>query len=135
MVRSHVPSVSSAPPAPAEGRDPAAFYGLCALLWGLFCFIAFYTPVLLDDWYQVAWHQRHSLTLANLWSYAHYNYFNYNPRLGENFLLLVNGPLAIHVLVTPTVELAFAGHPRHEVGPPIHVPTEHEEGRAHASRA
>jgi hypothetical protein len=107
MVRSHVPSVSSAPPAPAEGRDPAAFYGLCALLWGLFCFIAFYTPVLLDDWYQVAWHQRHSLTLANLWSYAHYNYFNYNPRLGENFLLLVNGPLAIHVLVTPTVELVL----------------------------
>jgi hypothetical protein len=107
MVRSAVPSSSPPHPTPAERRDAPAFYGLCALLWGFFCLMAYFTPVLLDDWYQVAWHQRHSLTLATLWSYARYDYFNYNPRLGENFLLLVNGPAAIHLLLTPTVELTL----------------------------
>ena len=65
------------------------------------------TPVILDDWYQVAYIQNHGLSPSSVWKYGFFNYFNYNPRIGENFLLIVNGPTAINALVTPTVELGL----------------------------
>jgi len=94
------------PPSPSR-RDAAWFYGWCAFLWGLCCLMAYWTPIMLDDWYQVAYWQRHAFSFGAIWDYAHYNYFNYNPRLGENFLLVTNGPWLINVLLTPTIELLF----------------------------
>jgi hypothetical protein len=88
-------------------REALVFWGGCALLWGFLATIAALTPIILDDWYQVAYIEHHGLTPASIWANAVYNYFQYNPRLGENLLLIVNGPPIINVLVTPTVELIF----------------------------
>lgn len=89
----------------AERRAPRRFYGVCAGLWLFFALIAWLTPIMLDDWFEVVFIKKHGLSWASIWQYASYNYVNYNPRLGETLLLVVNGPRVIHVLLTPTVEL------------------------------
>lgn len=108
-------------PSSSTSRERLVFWGLCALLWAFFCFICSYSSTLLDDWYQVIYWQRHPFTLGSIWHNAAYNYLHYNPRLGENFLLLVNGPRWIYLALTPTVEMillftmfaiAFARWPR-----------------------
>ncbi|HET9625499.1 MAG TPA: DUF6056 family protein [Kofleriaceae bacterium] len=88
-------------------RQTAAFAGAVAALWLLFAIQAWNTPVLLDDWYQLTWHRHHPFGLASLWEYYHFNYFHFNPRIGDLLLLIVNGPRAIHVVVTPLVELGL----------------------------
>lgn len=65
------------------------------------------TPVMLDDWYQVIWYKEHSFAVGDILAYAKYNFFNYNPRLGETFLLIVNGPLLVRVLLIATFELGL----------------------------
>ncbi len=92
-------------PPSATRRDRLIFVATCAFLWAFFSFICSYSSVLLDDWYQVIYWQRHPFTLGSIWHNAAYNYMHYNPRLGENFLLLVNGPRWIYLVLTPTVEL------------------------------
>src|SRR5262249_45503508 len=42
-----------------------------------------------------------------IWQYGHYNYFHFNPRIGDVLLLIVNGPRLIHLVLTPLVELAL----------------------------
>lgn len=86
-------------------RDRLWFWGTCAAMWGFFVLICHWSPILLDDWYQVIYWQRHPFSLGALWDNGVYNYFHYNPRLGENFLLLVHGPKIIYWLLTPTVEM------------------------------
>lgn len=86
-------------------KGAAVFYGWCALTWIFFCVICSYSSVLLDDWYQVVYWKWHAFSLGALWDNAVYNYNHYNPRLGENFLLLVNGPRIFHLLLTPSVEM------------------------------
>ena len=39
--------------------------------------------------------------------FAHYNYANYNPRLGETLLLLVDGSRLVHCIITPAFQLAL----------------------------
>jgi hypothetical protein len=97
VLRDGVPSSSR--------RDRVIFVATCAVLWLFFSFICSYSSVLLDDWYQVIYWQRHPFTLGSLWHNAVYNYNHYNPRIGENFLLLVNGPRWIYLVLTPSVEL------------------------------
>ncbi|HEX4419773.1 MAG TPA: DUF6056 family protein [Kofleriaceae bacterium] len=88
-------------------RDRLVFAAGVIGLWGFFVVMAVLTPTQLDDWYEVAWHHHHGFTLAGVLEFARYNYFNYNPRPGETFLLLVNGPRIVHVLITPIFELAL----------------------------
>ncbi|CAN5889731.1 hypothetical protein BH11MYX2_BH11MYX2_03500 [soil metagenome] len=78
-----------------------------AVLWALLFVQAIQTPVLLDDWYQLTWYRSHDLSLASIWAYAHYNYFHFNPRVGDVFLMVLNGPRIIHLIVTPLVEIAL----------------------------
>jgi hypothetical protein len=86
-------------------RDRLVFaLGLVAL-WLFFVYMATLTPTQLDDWYEVAWHRRHDFTVGNVLGFARYNYFNYNPRPGETFLLLVNGPPIVHLVITPLIEV------------------------------
>ncbi|MBE7450089.1 MAG: hypothetical protein HS111_14655 [Kofleriaceae bacterium] len=92
---------------PVAGRERAVFWAGCALLWSYLAVLAYLTPVLLDDWYQLAYLNKHGFSLGSVWDYGVYNYFNYNPRLGENFLLLTNAHRGLHVVLTPTVELGF----------------------------
>jgi hypothetical protein len=61
----------------------------------------------LDDWYEVAWWRQHDFTLANLAAFASYNYMNYNPRIGETLLALVDGPVAVTCVVVPIAQLVF----------------------------
>ena len=76
-------------------------------MW-VFLFVqALHTPTLLDDWYQLTWHRHHALSLHSIWEYGHYNYFHFNPRIGDVLLMLVNGPHAIHLVLTPLVQLAL----------------------------
>jgi hypothetical protein len=82
------------------------FFAAVALMWGFFVLQAVHTPTLLDDWYMLAWHRTHDLSVGSVWEYAHYNYFNFNPRIGDVFMLLVNGPAWIHLVFTPLVQLA-----------------------------
>lgn len=91
-------------PAP---RERVIFWTGNALLWAYLAVLAWLTPVLLDDWYQLAYIKKHGLSPGSVLDYGLWNYFNYNPRLGENFLLLTNGPRIINVLLTPTVILGF----------------------------
>ena len=67
--------------------------------------MAYLTPIILDDWYQVGWLREHELTPGSVAERARWNYLHYNPRLGETFLLLVNGPWPFRVLLTPLIEL------------------------------
>ncbi len=106
---------------PPTRKDRLWFWGTCAAMWGFFVLICHWSPILLDDWYQVIYWQKHPFSLGALWDNGVYNYFHYNPRLGENFLLLVHGPQIIYWLLTPTVEmlllwamfaLAYARWPR-----------------------
>jgi hypothetical protein len=91
----------------ARGRGAAAFWAVVAGLWLVLAVMAYLTPIILDDWYQVGWLRTHDLTISGVLGYARYNYFHYNPRLGETLLLVVNGPRVIHVVLTPLVELAL----------------------------
>ena len=83
------------------------FFAAVAFLYGFFFLQAVHTPTLLDDWYQLTWHRHHDLTPAEIWEYGHYNYFNFNPRIGDVLLLIINGPRWIHLLLTPLVQLAL----------------------------
>jgi hypothetical protein len=76
-------------------------------LWLVFFVQALHTPTLLDDWYQLTWHRTHAFGLSSIWQYAHYNYFHFNPRIGDVLLLIVNGPRAFHLVLTPLVQLAL----------------------------
>ncbi len=93
-------------------REPVVFFATCAALWTIFAVVASWAPRLLDDWYQAVWLQHHELTLGNVLEYTRSNYFNYNPRIGETFLLLTNGPRVLRVLLNASVELGllFVGH-------------------------
>ena len=97
----------------APRREAVVFGCAVAALWLLFAVQAWNTPVLLDDWYQLTWHRNHAFGLSSLWQYFHYNYFHFNPRIGDVLLLIVNGPPAFHLVLTPLVQvgllwLAFA---------------------------
>lgn len=86
-------------------RDRLAFVIGIVALWAFFVAMALLTPPQLDDWYELAWLRHHDFTAGSVLEFARYNYFNYNPRLGETFLLLVNGPRIVHVLITPAFEV------------------------------
>ena len=86
-------------------RDRIVFLATCGAMWSFFAFICSYSPVLLDDWYQVVYWKQHPFTLGSIWHNAVYNYFHYNPRLGENILLIVNGPRWLYLAMTPTMEM------------------------------
>ena len=87
--------------------DRALLLGFAAGLWALFVVLAWLSPVLLDDWYQLAWHKTHAFGLSSIWTYAHYNYFHFNPRLGDTFLLVINGPHIVHLVLSPLVQLGL----------------------------
>lgn len=86
-------------------RDRLVFFAGMIALWAFFAVMATLAPTQLDDWYEVAWHRHHAFTVGNILEFARYNYVNYNPRPGETFLLLVNGPRIVHVLITPIFEV------------------------------
>ncbi len=88
-------------------RDRLVFTAGLVALWLFFVVMASLTPVQLDDWYQVAWHDQHDFTPANVFEFARYNYFNYNPRPGETLLLIVNSPTIAHLVITPVFEVAL----------------------------
>lgn len=83
------------------------FFAAVALMWGFFVLQAVHTPTLLDDWYMLTWHRHHDITPSSIWEYAHYNFFNFNPRIGDVLMLLINGPKWIHLLFSPLVQLAL----------------------------
>lgn len=83
------------------------FAGAVAALWLLFAVQAWNTPVQLDDWYQLTWHRNHVFGLGSLWTYFHYNYFHFNPRIGDVILLVVNGPPVFHLALTPVVQVGL----------------------------
>jgi hypothetical protein len=87
--------------------ERAACLAALALMWLFFFVQALHTPTLLDDWYQLTWHRHHDLSASSIWEYGHYNYFNFNPRIGDVLLMIINGPRWIHLLLTPLVELAL----------------------------
>jgi len=107
---------------PSEPRhERLAFWLSIFGLWLLFLVQAWNTPVLLDDWYQLPYWRKHEFGLTAIWEYGHYNYFHFNPRIGDVFLLVINGPPAAHMILTPLVEvgvllvtfaIAFARWPR-----------------------
>lgn len=100
------PPLAVTDPAPSR-RARFVFWGGVAVVWLYFAVQAANTPIILDDWYQVAFLKKHGLSLSSFWDNALYNYHEHNPRLGENWLLLVNGSWWINTLLTPTVEVGF----------------------------
>ena len=87
-------------------RERRAFVAAAVGLWSLFFVQAVNSPVLLDDWFQLRYWRDHDFGLAAIWTYAHHNYFHYNPRIGEVLLAIVDGSRTIHLIVTPLVQLA-----------------------------
>lgn len=105
----------------AQRHERLAFWLAIFGLWLLFFVQAWNTPVLLDDWYQLTFWRKHDYGPASLWAYGHYNYFHFNPRIGDVLLAMINGPPAVHLILTPLVEvglllvtfaIAFARWPR-----------------------
>jgi Family of unknown function (DUF6056) len=78
---------------------------------GILAFTAFLvmmasrSSVQLDDWYEVDWLRHHDYSVAELLRFARYNYANYNPRVGETLLLIINGPALVHAILTPALQL------------------------------
>ncbi len=90
-----------------SSRARLAFWASVALFWLYFAVQSAVAPDILDDWYQIAFIKKHGLSLGSFIDNARFNYHEYNPRIGENWLLLVNGPRWIHTLLTPTVAVGF----------------------------
>ncbi|HET9620118.1 MAG TPA: DUF6056 family protein [Kofleriaceae bacterium] len=89
-------------------RQQLAFGAAVVGLWAVLAVIAGLSTPIHDDWYQVGWLKRGGgLSLELMWRELRYNYLHANPRIGDVFLLAVNGPLAVHVIVTPLVQLAL----------------------------
>ena len=87
-------------------RERLIFWCSAVGLWAVFLVQAFHTPVLLDDWYQLTYWRHHEFTPSAIWEYGHYNYFHFNPRIGDVLLAMVNGPPVVHIVLTPLVQLA-----------------------------
>ena len=85
------------------------FVAATAMLWSVFFVQAWQSTTLLDDWYQLGWYKGHALDAALVWRVARYNYLHGNPRIGDVFLLLVDGPRVIHLALTPVVQIALLG--------------------------
>lgn len=88
------------------GRERLLFWCSSLGLWTVFVVLAFLTPVLLDDWYQLTYWRHHDFTASAIWEYWHYNYFHFNPRIGDVLLAMLNGPLIVHIVLTPLVQIA-----------------------------
>ncbi len=89
-----------------ERRERLVFACAVVGFWAFFLVQAWNTPVLLDDWYQLTYWRHHDFSPAAIWEYGHYNYFHFNPRIGDVFLAIVNGPRVVHLILTPLVQLA-----------------------------
>ena len=87
-------------------RERAAFVAAIAALWLVFVVQAVNAPVLLDDWFQLRYWRDHPFTWSAIWQYGHHNYFHYNPRIGDVLLAIIDGSRAVHLVVTPLVQLA-----------------------------
>ena len=105
----------------AHRHERLAFWGAIFGLWLLFFIQAWNTPYLLDDWYQLTYWRKHDYGLTAFWEYGYYNFFHFNPRIGDVFLAIVNGPRIVHLILTPLVQvgallvafaIAFARWPR-----------------------
>ena len=88
-------------------RERFVFAATALALWLLFVTQALLSPILLDDWFPLRYWRDHEFSVSSLWTYGHHNYFNYNPRIGEVFLAIVDGSQVIHLIVTPLVQLAL----------------------------
>ena len=86
--------------------EARAFAGAAVALWLLFFVQALAAPVLLDDWFELRYWRDHDFGVGALYAHAHYNYFHYNPRLGDVLLAIVDGSPVFHLVVTPLVQLA-----------------------------
>jgi Family of unknown function (DUF6056) len=89
----------------ASRHERLAFWGALFGLWLLFFVQAWNTPAVLDDWYQYPYWRKHEFSAEAILSFGYYNYFHFNPRVGDVFLLMVNGPPAVHLILTPLVEV------------------------------
>jgi hypothetical protein len=89
-----------------QRRERLVFACAAFGLWLLFFVQAWNTPVLLDDWYQLTYWRHHDFGIGAIWEYGHYNYFHFNPRIGDVFLAIVNGPRVVHLILTPLVQCA-----------------------------
>jgi hypothetical protein len=87
-------------------RERAAFVAAVLGLWLVFVVQAVSSPVLLDDWFQLRYWRDHSFTWSAIWHYGVHNYFHYNPRIGDVWLAVIDGSRAVHLVVTPIVQLA-----------------------------
>lgn len=63
--------------------------------------------MLLDDLFPLRYWRDHDFGLRALWDNGVHNYLHYNPRLGEMILAMVDGSRAIHIALTPLVQLAL----------------------------
>jgi hypothetical protein len=61
----------------------------------------------LDDWYELAWWKQHDYGIAGVLEFARYNYANYNPRLGEILLVILDGSRTVDAIVAPLAQLAL----------------------------
>jgi uncharacterized protein DUF6056 len=89
----------------SQRREQLVFAAAAAMLWGLFLVQAWQSTPLLDDWVQRGWYKDHELDLALVWRVVRYNHDHLNPRIGDGFLLLVNGPRGVHLAVTPVMQV------------------------------
>lgn len=76
-----------------------------AALWAVLFVQAWQSPTLLDDWFQLGWCKGRALGPDLVAQVARYSYLHSNPRIGDLFLLLVDGSRAIHLVLTPLVQL------------------------------
>lgn len=90
-----------------QRRERLVIAAVIAALWAVFLVQAWQTPTLLDDWFQVGWCKDRGLDLELVAQVARYDYLHANPRIGDVFLLLVVGSRAIHLALTPAVQLVL----------------------------
>src|SRR5262249_24989620 len=93
-------------PRSAHRSHHIVFVAAVLALWLVFFIQALNAPVLLDDWFQLRYWRDHAFTPREILAYGYHNYFHYNPRMGDVWLAIIDGSRALHLIVTPLVQLA-----------------------------
>jgi hypothetical protein len=88
-----------------QRREQLVSVAAIAALWAVLFVQAWQSPTLLDDWFQLGWCKGRAPGFDLIAQVARYDYLHSNPRIGDLFLLLVDGSRGIHLVLTPLVEM------------------------------
>ena len=90
-----------------DRRAPLFWAAIVVPVWIVMILCTHWEPIIGDGWGHLEFQTETPLSLDSVWTFAKYNYFEMNPRLGQTVTMLLFTPGPWHSIVTPVVELAL----------------------------